>query len=158
MKEAGKQNTRATALSPTGRQIQEALGTFLRREPDTIRPEHHLREDLGLDSLMTFELLYELEKAFDLEIPNEDLPGLQTLADIVRYVDARVPSSMPSAKAAAGDSRSKGKHRKPKTTAASTKTAPVKSKPKAAAKGKKPGTESTTKKRATPAKSQGKRR
>ena len=147
-----------TALSPSGRQIQEALATFLRREPSTIKPEHHLREDLGLDSLMTFELLYELEKAFDLEIPNEDLPGLQTLADIVSYVDARVPSSMPATKAAPGTSRSQEKPRKPKAATASTKPATVKSKPKAVAKGKKPGPESTTKKRATPAKAKGKKR
>ena len=42
---------------------------------------------------MTFELLYDLEKAFDLEIPNDDLPGLQTLKDVVQYVEARVNSS-----------------------------------------------------------------
>ena len=142
MAQAGKKNTRMTDFSPNGRQIQEALAAFLQREPSTIKPEHHLREDLGLDSLRTFELLYELERTFDLEIPNEDLPGLQTLADIVNYVDARVPSSMSATKAATR----------------STKKAPVKSKPKTAAKGKKPGPESTTKKRARIAQPKGKKR
>lgn len=141
-----------TALSPSGRRIQEALAVFLRREPSTIKPEHRLRDDLGLDSLMTFELLYEFEKAFDLEIPNEDLPGLQTLADIASYVDARLHASMPSAGSADNASRTEDKPRRQKAATATTKKAPVKSKPKVAAKGKKPGPGSTTKKRETPAK------
>ena len=79
--------------SEIGKQIQEVLATSLRRTPSSIKPEHLLRDDLGLDSLMTFELLYDLEKAFDLEIPNDDLPGLQTLDDVVKYVEERVNSS-----------------------------------------------------------------
>lgn len=82
--------------SSVGKQIREVLATSLRRDPSSIKPEHSLREDLGLDSLMTFELLYDLEKAFDLEIPNDDLPGLQTLDDVVKYVEGRVnPSAKP---------------------------------------------------------------
>ena len=76
--------------SPVGKQIREVLATSLRRDASTIKPEHFLRDDLGLDSLMTFELLYDLEKAFDLEIPNDDLPGLQTLDDVVKYIEGRV--------------------------------------------------------------------
>ncbi|RMH06321.1 MAG: acyl carrier protein [Nitrospirae bacterium] len=83
--------------SPVGTQIREVLAAYLKRDPATIKPEHSLREDLGLDSLMTFELLYDLEKAFDLEIPNADLPGLVTIGDVIAYVEARVapaPASM----------------------------------------------------------------
>ena len=79
--------------SVVGKQIREVLATSLQRKPSSIKPEHSLRDDLGLDSLMTFELLYDLEKAFDLEIPNDDLPGLQTLDDVVKYVEERVNSS-----------------------------------------------------------------
>ena len=78
--------------SVVGKQIREVLATSLQRKPSSIKPEHLLRDDLGLDSLMTFELLYDLEKAFDFEIPNDDLPGLQTLEDVVTYVEARVNS------------------------------------------------------------------
>lgn len=83
--------------SQIGKQIREVLATSLRRDPSSIKPEHHLRDDLGLDSLMTFELLYDLEKAFDLEIPNDDLPGLQTLDDVVKYVEGRVNTGTASA-------------------------------------------------------------
>jgi len=145
-----------TALSPVGRQIQEALAIFLRWESSTIRPDHHLREDLGLDSLTTFELLYELEKAFDLEMPNEDLPGLQTLGDIVNYVEAQVHSSRPAANAS-GAPRSKDKPRKPKTVTSSTKKAPDELKPQADTKRKKRSSESTAKTRPATAKSKGKK-
>ncbi len=130
--QTGRQNAQPAALSPIGRRIQEALAAFLQREPSTIRPGHHLREDLGLDSLMTFELLYELEKAFDLEIPNEDLPGLQTLADISGYVEARVRPSSPAPRAASGTSRSGGKQHTPKTAMPSTEKSPGAAQPRTA--------------------------
>ena len=78
------------AESAIGKQIREVLATSLRRDPSSIKPEHFLQDDLGLDSLMTFELLYDLEKDFDLEIPNDDLPGLQTLRDVIEYVASHV--------------------------------------------------------------------
>lgn len=86
-----------TASTPIGEHIQDVLAVSLGRDRSTIKPEQNIRDDLGLDSLRTFELLYDLERAFDLEIPNEDLPGLQTLADVITYVEARVsPSRRPT--------------------------------------------------------------
>ena len=151
-----------TDLSPIGRRIQDALAAFLRRDPSTITPEQNLREDLGLDSLMTFELLYELEKAFDLEIPNEDLPRLQTLADIFTYVEARVGSSMPWATTDPDAPRSTGKRRQRKAVTPAVKEAPRQSTPmaqmaQATTKIKKRVSGSTGKKRAAPAKSKGKK-
>jgi len=79
-----------TADVSMSQQIKEVLATYLKRDPNTLLPEHNLRDDVGLDSLMTFELLYDLEKTFDLEIPNEDLPGLRTIADVVKYLEGRI--------------------------------------------------------------------
>lgn len=140
-----------TDLSPIGQQIQKALAASLQREPSTIHPENHLRDDLGLDSLVLFEWLYELEKAFELEIPNEDLPNLQTLGDVITYVEARVTSPTPSAtatsvsppaparsaptKAASGAARSRTKSG-PASTAPSINNAPVPSTPRARTTGK----------------------
>ncbi|MDT7041271.1 acyl carrier protein [Candidatus Nitronereus thalassa] len=138
--------------SAIGKQIREVLATSLRRDPSSIKPEHSLRDDLGLDSLMTFELLYDLEKAFDMEIPNDDLPGLQTLDDVVKYVEGRVNPNNSTA-------TSKFKEKKPsdaKPTKTSKTTLASKPKPKATTKTKKPSvspksrpTTSPTKARAT---------
>jgi len=121
--------------SPIGKQIREVLATSLRRDASTIKPEHSLREDLGLDSLMTFELLYDLEKAFDLEIPNDDLPGLQTLADVIKYVEGRVNADMkttaPKAKEKKPVSTKPAKTARGKKTTAKTRKSPASTKPRA---------------------------
>ena len=40
-------------------------------------------EDLGADSLDTFELIMGLEEAFDIEMPEEDLVDMKTVGDVV---------------------------------------------------------------------------
>ncbi len=68
------------------RQVYETLGGYLRREPATLHPEDSLRDDLGLDSLQTIELVYEVETAFDLQIPDEDFGRLRTIGNVVTYL------------------------------------------------------------------------
>lgn len=170
--QAQERNSGMAVESQIGKQIREVLATSLRRDPLSIKPEHSLRDDLGLDSLMTFELLYDLEKAFDMEIPNDDLPGLQTLDDVVKYVEGRVnPSAKTSAQkpkaipptaakptkttttTKAGQS-SKGTKTKPKakaTTPAKTKKATATTKSRSASSANKSRSKSPATKRATAA-------
>jgi acyl carrier protein len=70
--------------------ILQALGAYLKRDPNGIPSGAHLRDDLGLDSMATIELLYRVEEAFDLQIPDQDLQGLVTVADVVQYVERRL--------------------------------------------------------------------
>lgn len=46
--------------------------------------------------MATIELLYRVEEAFDLQIPDQDLHGLVTVADVVHYVERRLapPASL----------------------------------------------------------------
>lgn len=81
--------SKSPSRSPIARQIYTALGEYLRRDPASLHPDDSLRDDLGLDSLMTIELLYELESAFDLQIPDEDFMGLVTIGDVVAYIEKR---------------------------------------------------------------------
>ncbi|MBK8078543.1 MAG: acyl carrier protein [Kineosporiaceae bacterium] len=37
-------------------------------EPDVLRPEHRLREDLGLESVTLIELIVAIEDAFDFRV------------------------------------------------------------------------------------------
>lgn len=71
------------------RQVYETLGNHLRRDPATLHPEDSLRDDLGLDSLQTIELVYEVETAFDLQIPDEAFGRLRTIGDVVTYLVER---------------------------------------------------------------------
>lgn len=47
-------------------------------------------EDLGIDSLEIFEIVMALEDEFDIEIPNEDVENITTIAEIVEYITSRI--------------------------------------------------------------------
>ncbi len=46
--------------------------------------------DLGADSLDTVELIMELEKEFSLTIPDHDAEKISTVADAIKYIEARI--------------------------------------------------------------------
>ena len=81
--------------------IVAALADYLKRDPKTIRPDLHLRDDLGLDSMAVIELLYKIEETFDLQIPDQDLVSLSTVGAVAKYVDQRLAPT----KRTAGDAR-----------------------------------------------------
>jgi len=69
--------------------VRSALAEYLKRDVTMIKPDDALRDDLGLDSLTTIELLYRIEEEFDVEVPDVDLPGLVTVADVTAYLQRR---------------------------------------------------------------------
>ena len=44
------------------------------------------KDDLGADSLDIFELVMALEEEFGVEIPSEDLEGVNTVGDVINYL------------------------------------------------------------------------
>lgn len=98
--------------------IIHALASYLKRDPASITEAHHLRDDLGLDSVAVIELLFEIEERFKLQIPDQDLPGLSTVGSVAAYVHRRL-TEPPGA--------SKSESAKP--TTASTKSGSKKSAP-----------------------------
>ena len=75
--------------------IRSELASYLKRDLDRVRPNDSLRDDLGLDSMATIELLYRIEEAFDLQIPDEDLRQLVTVGNVVTYVERRLKPAPP---------------------------------------------------------------
>jgi len=59
-------------------------------DPAEMKPESHILEDLGADSLDVVELVMAIEEAFDIEISDEDADTLQTVGDVEKYVTNRV--------------------------------------------------------------------
>ncbi len=49
-----------------------------------IRPNDHIQNDLGLDSLGVMELVADVEDRFAVTIPNEILSDISTVEDIAR--------------------------------------------------------------------------
>jgi acyl carrier protein len=106
--------------------IIHALATYLKRDPASITESHHLRDDLGLDSVAIIELLFEIEERFKLQIPDQDLPGLSTVGTVAAYVQRRLAepkteSKVASAKPASAASKTKS------AKSTTTKTASAKS-------------------------------
>jgi acyl carrier protein len=56
-------------------------------DPAAVTPEKSFVEDLGVDSLSMVEIIYAVEDAFDISIPEEDSKNLITIGDAVAYVD-----------------------------------------------------------------------
>ena len=56
-------------------------------EEDTITPETNIMEDLGADSLDVVDMLMSLEDEFDVEIPDEEIENMRTVAEVVAYIE-----------------------------------------------------------------------
>ena len=133
-------------------QIVQALATYLKRDPSAITESHHLRDDLGLDSVAIIELLFEIEDRFKIQIPDQDLPGLSTVGSVSEYVQQRLASGRSAPKAETKPTSATKKPAAKKAAAAAKKPgAPAKKKApvkKAASAAKK----ALTKKKAAPPK------
>ncbi len=55
--------------------------------PETITPETNIMEDLGADSLDVVDMLMSLEDEFDVEIPDEEIEKMRTVAEVVAYIE-----------------------------------------------------------------------
>ena len=56
-------------------------------EKDTITMETSIIEDLSADSLDVVDMLMSLEDEFDVEIPDEEIEKMRTVAEVVAYIE-----------------------------------------------------------------------
>lgn len=63
--------------------IVEQLGV----DESEVTPEAHFINDLGADSLDTVELVMALEEEFGVEISDEDAEKIQTVGDVIKFID-----------------------------------------------------------------------
>lgn len=69
--------------------VREIIARQLDVDIESIKAESKLIDDLKADSLDIVEMIMDLEQEFDVEIPDEELPKVQTVADIVNYLENR---------------------------------------------------------------------
>ena len=69
-------------------QIKKIVAENLNVEEDAITMEASFKEDLKADSLDLFEMVMALEEEFDMEIPSEDLEQLETVKDVMDYIES----------------------------------------------------------------------
>ena len=67
--------------------MQDLVAEQFAIEPEEVSMESSFEEDLGADSVDLVELVMAMEEEFDVgEIDEEDLTGLKTVGDCVRYL------------------------------------------------------------------------
>jgi acyl carrier protein len=71
-------------------QVKTIIVDLLGVEPDKVTRDARFREDLGADSLDLVELIMEFEERFGETISDEDAQKLQTVGQVVDYVEQRI--------------------------------------------------------------------
>ena len=67
--------------------VREIIVDQLGVESDKVTADAKFIEDLGADSLDTVELVMAFEENFDIEVPDEEAEKLQSVADVVAYIE-----------------------------------------------------------------------
>ncbi len=67
--------------------IRNIICEFVDINPDDITLETNIRTDLGLNSLELVNLAVEIEEEFDVEIPDREAMGLETVADAIKIIE-----------------------------------------------------------------------
>lgn len=78
------------ATEDVAKELREIMAARLGLPPEQLVPEARLVDDLGLDSLDAVELAISVERKFDIEVPEEELTKLKTVADMVALVESRI--------------------------------------------------------------------
>ncbi len=73
--------------------VKEIIVKQLGVNPDEVSEDASFVEDLGADSLDTVELVMELEKEFNIEIPDDDANDIRSVGEAVKYIESKSETS-----------------------------------------------------------------
>lgn len=78
----------------TRTEIEEIVKNFLIEdievEEDVIKPDAHLKDDLGIDSLDFVDIVVIVERNFGFKIKPEEMQGVTTLGQFCDYIESKV--------------------------------------------------------------------
>ena len=72
---------------PIEQRVKDIIVEQLGVKPDQVVPAAKFIEDLGADSLDTVELVMAREEEFGIEVPDEQAEKLQSVGDVIKYVE-----------------------------------------------------------------------
>ena len=70
--------------------VKKLIAEKLEVEEDKIKMESSFRQDLGADSLDTYELVYAIEEEMGISIPDEKANEFETVQDAVNYIQSQI--------------------------------------------------------------------
>ena len=75
------------------RRAVEILGRIAKRDPAALAPGQDLVADLGIDSPKALELICDLEEECGIEVPDDAVGKLETVADVLDVVRSGLPAA-----------------------------------------------------------------
>ena len=77
-------------MSDTNTKVKAIIIDKLGVDESEVTNDASFTNDLGADSLDTVELIMELEKEFDIQIPDDEAEGIATVGDAISFVEKSV--------------------------------------------------------------------
>ena len=71
-------------------EVIELISSVLEIEKKDINEKTNLVADLGVESLDLVDLVAAFEEKYEFEIPDKDIKNLQTVGDIIKYIEEHV--------------------------------------------------------------------
>lgn len=72
---------------PIDQRVKDIIVEQLGVKPEQVVPTAKFIDDLGADSLDTVELVMALEEEFGIEVPDEQAEKLQSVGDVIKYIE-----------------------------------------------------------------------
>ena len=69
--------------------VKQIIVEQLQVDEAEVTPGASFQEDLGADSLDIVELVMAFEEEFSVEVPDEDAEKLQTVGDVIKYIEEK---------------------------------------------------------------------
>ena len=67
--------------------VTEILEGYTEIRKEEMQPDMLLIDDLGLNSVSYFAIVFDLEEAFDIEIPDDAVSTIRTIQDLVEFIE-----------------------------------------------------------------------
>ena len=67
--------------------VKDIIAKQLSVKPEEIKNDSNIAEELGADSLDLVEILMSLEDEFGISIPDEAIPQIKTINDVVAFIE-----------------------------------------------------------------------
>ena len=68
--------------------VTEILEGYTEVKKEEMTPDMMLVDDLGLNSVSYFAIVFDLEDAFDIEIPDDAVKTIKTIRDLVEFIES----------------------------------------------------------------------
>lgn len=69
--------------------LKKIIADKLEVDPEKITPDAKIREDLGADSLDTYELVYAIEEEMGITIPDDKASEFEKVSDALNYIKSQ---------------------------------------------------------------------